>query len=138
MITEHEMDIRVRYQETDGQGRVHHANYFTYFEMGRVEQLRASGYDYRKLEEQGIMLVVHKIGCQYIVPAFYDDVLTLRTRTVRVTPARVEHEYRVLRGGQLLAKGHSVLACIDAKGNVRRMPEWIEMEKSQTETGPAA
>ena len=130
MIEEHEIHIRVRYQETDAQGRVHHANYLTYFEMGRVEQLRASGYDYRKLEEQGIMLVVHKVNCQYLQPANYDDVLTLRTKTVRVTPARVEHEYYVTRDGQLLAKGHSVLACIDTSGRVRRMPEWLEMEQS--------
>lgn len=130
MVDEHEMEFRVRYQETDAQGRVHHANYFTYFEMGRVEQLRASGYDYRRLEEQGIMLVVHKVGCQYIQPANYDDVLTLRTKTVRITPARVEHEYLVTRDGQLLAKGHSVLACIDSSGKIRRMPEWIKMGAS--------
>ena len=53
MFSEHEIQFRVRYQETDAQGRVHHANYFTYFEMGRVEQLRAAGYDYRRLEEEG-------------------------------------------------------------------------------------
>ena len=76
------------------------------------------------------MLVVHKISCQYMLPANYDDVLTLRTKTVRVTPARVEHEYYVTRAGVLLAKGHSVLACIDANGKVRRMPEWIEMEQT--------
>ncbi len=131
MINEHEIQIRVRYQETDGQGRVHHANYFTYFEMGRVEQLRASGYDYRKLEEQGIMLVVHKITCQYMLPANYDDLLTLETKTVKVTPARVEHEYRVKRDGVLLAKGNSTLACVDRTGKVRRMPEWIEMDEAR-------
>ena len=40
MLTEHEITLRVRYQETDGQKRLHHANYFNYFEMGRVELLR--------------------------------------------------------------------------------------------------
>lgn len=125
MITEHEIEIRVRYQETDAQGRVHHANYFTYFEMGRVEQLRAAGYDYRELEAQGIMLVVHKITCQYMQPANYDDLITLTTKTVRVTPARVEHEYLVTRDAELLAKAHSTLACVDRTGKVRRMPEWI-------------
>jgi acyl-CoA thioester hydrolase len=131
MITEHEIEIRVRYKETDGQGRVHHGNYFTYFEMGRVEQLRASGYDYRKLEEQGIMLVVQKITCQYMLPAFYDDILVLQTKTVRVTPARIEHEYRITREGDVLVKGHSTLACVDRTGKVRRMPEWIEMDEAK-------
>ena len=55
MEREHRIDIRVRYQETDGQGRVHHANYFTYFEMGRVEMLRAAGYDYGVLEDLSLI-----------------------------------------------------------------------------------
>jgi len=128
MNREHTIQFRVRYQETDAQGRVHHANYFTYFEMGRVEQLRAAGYDYRKLEEEGTLLVVHDIGCRYHRPAQYDDLLTLRTRTVRITPARIEHEYEVLLDDLLLAKGQSVLACIGRDGNVRRMPDWMVLE----------
>ncbi len=51
--TEHEIQIRVRYQETDAQGRVHHSNYVNYFEVGRVEMLRASGRTYRDLEAAG-------------------------------------------------------------------------------------
>lgn len=129
MIREHTIQFRVRYQETDAQARVHHANYFTYFEMGRVEQLRAAGYDYRKLEQEGTLLVVHDIGCRYHHPAYYDDILTLCTRTVRVTPARIEHEYEVRRDDFLLAKGHSVMACIDQNGKVRRMPKWMVLDE---------
>ena len=129
MHQEHQIDIRVRYQETDGQGRVHHANYFTYFEMGRVEMLRAAGYDYRTLEDEGIMLVVHKISCQYYLGAKYDDVLTLTTRLNRVTHVRCEHEYEVHRGTDLVARGSSVLACVDRNGKVRRMPEWMVLDE---------
>jgi acyl-CoA thioester hydrolase len=129
MKREHEIQLRVRYQETDAQGRVHHANYFTYFEVGRVEQLRAAGYDYRKLEEEGTLFVVHKIACQYIQPACYDDLLTLRTRIVRISPARIEHAYELLRDGRLLAKGFSVLACIDSEGKIRRIPDWMVFEE---------
>jgi acyl-CoA thioester hydrolase len=125
MLTEHEIEIRVRYQETDGQGRLHHANYFTYFEMGRTELLRASGHCYRQLEEQGVMLVVFEIGCKYHRPAFYDDVLRLRTTIVETKRAKVVHEYQVFRGDELLAKGRSVLACIDREGRVQRLPEAI-------------
>jgi acyl-CoA thioester hydrolase len=128
MKREHEIQIRVRYQETDAQGRVHHANYFTYFEMGRVEQLRSAGVNYGDLEEQGVLLVVQKIQCQYIQPASYDDILTLRTIVERTTPARIDHRYEVTRGEQLLAKGNSTLACIDRSGQVRRIPEWLLVE----------
>ena len=125
MITQHELEIRVRYQETDAQARVHHANYFSYFEQGRVEQLRAAGYSYRELEAQGVLLVVAEISCRYYLPANYDDLLRIVTRTVRARGARVEHEYRVFREAELLAQGRSVVACIDPTGKVRRLPEFL-------------
>ncbi|MCA9263275.1 MAG: acyl-CoA thioesterase [Planctomycetales bacterium] len=125
MTPEHTITIRVRYQETDAQGRVHHANYFTYFEMGRVEQLRAAGYDYRRMEEEGTFLVVYDISCRYLLGACYDDVLTLTTRTTRVTGTRVFHEYEVRREETLVAQGNSVLACVDRAGKVCRLPDWL-------------
>ena len=127
MLTEHELPIRVRYQETDGQGRLHHANYFTYFELGRTEMLRASGMAYRQVEEQGILLVVAEISCNYFLPALYDDLLTLRTTVVSAKGARIEHAYQVLRGEELLAEGRSVVACIDRTGRVRRLPDWLRV-----------
>src|SRR4029079_3669350 len=82
MLTSHEIEIRVRYQETDGQGRVHHANYLTWFELGRVELLRAMGHSYRELEEAGIYLVVAEASVQYYLPAMFDDILRLQTTTI--------------------------------------------------------
>jgi acyl-CoA thioester hydrolase len=125
MLNHHETQIRVRYQETDAQGRVHHANYFTYFEQGRVELLRAAGYDYRRLEAEGYLLVVAEISCQYYLPASYDDLLTLRTTTVAARGARVEHRYEVLRDGELLAVGRSVVACVTRAGKVTRLPKFL-------------
>ena len=125
MLNEHQLEIRVRYQETDAQGRVHHANYFTYFEQARVEQLRAAGYSYRELEAKGIMLVVAEISCRYKRPANYDDLLRIVIRTVRAQAARIDHEYRVYRDETLLAEGRSTLACIDATGRVQRIPDFL-------------
>jgi acyl-CoA thioester hydrolase len=121
----HEIEIRVRYQETDGQGRVHHANYLTWFELGRVELLRAAGHSYRELEEAGIYLVVAEASLRYHLPAFFDDVLRLRTTTVRAKGARIEHHYEVLRGDELLAEGATTVACIDKSGRVTRLPQWL-------------
>lgn len=131
MLIEHEIEIRVRYQETDGQGRLHHANYFTYFEQGRTELLRAAGHQYRDLEAQGIMLVVAEITCQYYQPAGYDDVLRLRTTTVSAKGARVEHRYQVFRGEALLAEGRSVVACIARDGRVTRLPKFLQLGKAE-------
>src|SRR5262245_31278548 len=127
-LTQHEIEIRVRYQETDGQGRVHHANYLTWFELGRVELLRAAGHDYRELERAGIFLVVAEVEVQYFLPAFFDDLLTLRTFTIRAKGARIEHRYEVRRGHELLAKATTTVACINRDGRVTRLPAWLRVE----------
>jgi acyl-CoA thioester hydrolase len=125
MLRQHDVQIRVRYQETDGQGRLHHANYFTYFELGRTELLRAAGMSYRQVEDAGLMLVVVEIGCEYFLPASFDDLLTVRTIVVRAKGARIEHQYEVFRDGELLARGRSVVACVDRTGKSKRIPDWL-------------
>ena len=126
MIDRHETQIRVRYQETDPMGFLHHAQYFTYFEIGRTEWLRAAGGNYRQMEEQGRLIVVVKAECRYRRPAQYDDLLTVRTTVKRVTTVKIEHEYLLLRSDERLAVGHVTLAVIDRDGKVCRVPEWME------------
>ncbi|HZZ29492.1 MAG TPA: thioesterase family protein [Pirellulales bacterium] len=133
MLSQHDTQIRVRYQETDGQGRLHHANYFIYFEQARVEFLRAVGKSYRAVEESGLMLVVVEIGCEYFLPASFDDLLTVRCRVVRAKGARMEHAYEVFRDGELLARGRSIVACIDRSGKPKRIPDWLLPDASESE-----
>ena len=109
----HQINIRVRYQETDAQGRVHHSNYANYFEMGRVEMLRASGRTYRSLEEEGIMLVVANLKVNFHVGANYDDLLTLKTTVVKAKGVRVTHHYELFLEDELLADGETIVAAVD-------------------------
>jgi len=132
MLREHEIEIRVRYQETDGQGRLHHANFFTYFELGRTELLRAAGYNYRRIEAEGWMLVVHEITCKYHQPAVFDDVLRLRTVVEQARGARVVNRYQVFRDDVLLAEGRSVVACINRQGRVTRLPPALLVNSDET------
>jgi acyl-CoA thioester hydrolase len=120
-----EIQIRVRYAETDRMGLLHHANYLVYFEQGRTELLRQSGRSYKELEDAGVFLVLAKVEVRYRLPARYDDLLTLRTIVTRTTPVRIEHRYEVLRGPQLLAEGSSTLACVDRDGKLQALPEWL-------------
>ena len=129
MILEQDIQVRVRYQETDSMGVLHHANYFTYFEIARTELLRANGRDYRQVEEDGLFMVVVRINCTYKKPARYDDVLTLRTRVARISAAKIEHSYEVLRDDEVLAEGHSTLACVDREGRVQRVPPWLRQDE---------
>ena len=124
-MTTQDLPIRVRYAETDQMGCVHHANYLVYFEMGRTELLRSSGMDYRSIEAKGYYLVIAKISCRYRSPARYDDELILRTTLRRVTRARIDHSYELLRNGELLAEGESTLACVDREGRLQPLPPEI-------------
>lgn len=129
MLSENEIEFRVRYQETDAQGRVHHANYVTYFEMGRTELLRSQGLSYRELEEAGFFLVVAGIEIQYHSGAQYDDLLRLVTRTVKVKGATVQHEYEIYCEQEIVVRGYSRLGCVDKNGRVQRLPELLRASR---------
>lgn len=122
---QHEIEIEVRYAETDAQGVVHHANYFTYFELARVRFLAAMGFEYAELERQGAYLVVHSVSCRYLQPARFGDVIRLITTIERVTPARINHSYQIFRDEQLLVEGKSTIACVNAEGQIQRIPEFM-------------
>ena len=125
-LMQHEIEIEVRYYETDGQGIVHHANYFQYFEFARVQMLKALGHDYADLERDGIFLVVYNVSCRYHLPAKFGDTLRLVTIAERATSARLDHRYQVFRADALLAEGKSTIACVDSAGTVQRMPEFLQ------------
>jgi acyl-CoA thioester hydrolase len=129
MLRQHEIEIRVRYNETDPMGFLHHGRYLTYFEIGRTELFRAAGGNYRKMEAQGQFVVVVKAECRYHKPARYDDVLRVRTTIKRAGGAKIEHEYHVYRDDDLLAVGRVTLAIIDRDGNVQPVPEEMQLEE---------
>ena len=121
----HEITIRVRYQETDGQRRVHHGNYLTYFEMGRTEMLRAQGYTYKAFEDAGLFMVVAEASCRYQAAAEYDDMLLLRTYVGKVTSASIRHTYELIRDSRIIATGETLVVCVDPEGKIRKLPDWL-------------
>ncbi|HWI45384.1 MAG TPA: thioesterase family protein [Rubrobacter sp.] len=122
----HETKIRVRYAEIDAQGHVNNATYLSYFEVGRVEWLRATGHSYREMERQGRGLVVVEALLQYSRPAFFDDELTLITNLAELGKVSLRFDYEVLRDGEVLVSGHTRHACIDlATGKPVRMPQQL-------------
>jgi acyl-CoA thioester hydrolase len=122
---EHEITIRVRYPEVDAMGYLHHSRYLQYFEMGRVELLRAMGYSYADLEKQGVFFVVVKAECRYRAPARYDEELTLTTRIVRQTHVRLDHAYELRRGSALIAEATTTIACVNREGELVGIPEML-------------
>ena len=115
--------LRVIYGDTDQMGVVYYANYLRYFEAGRNEHIRACGLRYRDFEERfGLRLPVAEAGVSYRSPARYDDLLVVETRIAGVGRASARFDYRLLRGDEVLATGHTVHACVDLEGRIRRMP----------------
>ena len=119
----HEAKLRVRYRETDAQGIVNNADYLSYFEVGRVEWLRAAGLSYRELEKEGYGLVVVEVLARYKKPAFFDDELTVRTELTELKRASLSFGYTVLRGEEVLVTGRTLHGCVDlTTGKPRRLP----------------
>ena len=119
--------LRVRYAETDKMGVVYHANYLVWFEVGRTDLLRHSGWSYLDMEAEGYALPVVEAHCAYRQSARYDDELDVRTSGLLLSPVRVRFTYQVTRSADeaLLAEGHTVHAALDPLGKPRRLPERV-------------
>lgn len=118
--------VRVRYAETDKMGIVYYANYFIYFEIGRVEYLRRRGLDYRRMElEDDSFTVVGDAQCRYRRPARYDDPLRIRTRVTWLRRRTISFGYEILHDetGELLATGESIHVICDSHGRPKPLPE---------------
>ena len=127
MTTSSASRVRVRYAETDKMGVVYYANYFVWFEVGRTDLLRQSGWTYRDMETEGFALPVVEAHCEYRRSARYDDELEVRTSGALLSPVRVRFDYQIVRAPEdhILASGHTVHAAVDATGKPRRLPDRV-------------
>lgn len=142
------LSLRTRYCECDPMGVVHHAAYIPWLEMGRTELLRDAGVSYAQLEEAGVFLVIVKLEVSYKRPAYYDDLLEVRTKVVGGSRVKIRHEYEIVRSaagpdeasanttgpgalaqrrtpGELILTGSSLLASVDKTGRPAPLPEWL-------------
>lgn len=128
MMKYYDLNLRVRYAETDQMGVVYHGNYAQYFEMGRVEWLRNKGISYKSMEEKGIMLPVVSLTMNYKRPARYDDELTVRTIFKNQESVKIEFDYEIYnQSNELLTIGSSVLVFVDVKtGRPTLPPDYIK------------
>ena len=126
-----EIQIRVRYAETDRMGLLHHANYLVYFEQARTELLRDLGATYKDMEDKGFLLVLTRVEVRYRKPAYYDDVLSVRTLVERATSVRIDHRYEVRRDGDLVAEGSTTLACVDRTGQIQALPDFLRGDREK-------
>lgn len=104
-----ESRVRVRYKETDQMGIAHHSNYFVWFEIGRTDLCRATGFPYAEIERRGYILVVTEIGCRFRIPFRYDEEVLIRTSVGQVASRSMKFSYELwnAEAGTLHASGSS-------------------------------
>ena len=113
-----ETQIRVRYAETDQMGYAYYGNYASYYEVGRVEAMRQLGFNYKELEKAGIMMPVTELKCNFIKPATYDELLTIRVIVEEMPKVRILFQYEVLNeSGEKINTGATTLVFINMSTN---------------------
>lgn len=122
----HETEIRVRYAETDKMGIVHHSNFLIWFEFGRSDFCRARGFSYKEMEEKdNALMVVAEVYCRFKSPAFYEDVLIVRTKIEEIRSRSLRFIYQIYRPSDetLIAEGETLHLVTDENKKVRKLPE---------------
>ena len=135
MIEYHDASVRVRYAETDQMGVVYHANYLVWFEVGRVELMRALGVEYSRMEiEDDCHIVVGEAKCRYHASAKYDEVLRIRTRIAESGNRLIKFSYEVIRDTdkKLLATGETTHVICGSNGKPKLLPNKYRDVFSQT------
>ncbi len=122
-----DIPVRVRYKETDNMGVVHHSNYINYYEVARTELLRGLGITYREMEARGVMLPVREVHIDYLAPARYDDLLTVRISMPEMPRVRMVFTHEIYTdSGKLVNRGSVTLVFVDAvTRRPCRAPRWF-------------
>lgn len=119
----HSYETRVWYEDTDMAGIVYHANYLKFIERARSDALRVQGVDQNAMRAAGLVFVVRRMTVEWRAPAVYEDLLTVTTAAAQVKRASAMLRQEVLRGDQVLFAADVQIACMDAAGAPKRIPE---------------
>ena len=121
---EHQLAVRVYYEDTDFTGVVYHANYVRYFERGRSDYLRLIGIGHAELlaRPDPCAFVITRLALEFRRPARIDDALLVRTRYDTIKGPRLLIAQRITRGDEILAEATVEAACITPEGRARRPP----------------
>ncbi len=122
-----DVKIRVWYKETDQMGIVHHSNYICYYEAARSELMRLMGVSYAEMEQRGVMMPILDVHSKYLLPARFDEELTVRISLAELPMARITFNYEIFNeAGQLINTGSTMLGFLNSTTRRPcRAPEWF-------------
>jgi acyl-CoA thioester hydrolase len=128
-------DVRVRFAETDAQGIAHHAAFVVWLEVARVAYLERHAGGYQRIRDGGLEALTIEVHLRYHEAAYFDETLTVWTRCTDLRGARFRYEYRITRGEELVADGHTNHATVDrATYRPTRVPAWLAEAVSTAES----
>jgi acyl-CoA thioester hydrolase len=129
-------EVQVRFAETDAQGVAHHAAFVVWLEVARVAYLERYAGGYQSIRDRGVEALTTEVHLHYHRAAYFDDRLTVWTRCTDVRGARFRYEYRVVRGGELVAEGSTSHATVDRDTyRPTRVPSWLSDAVATAESG---
>jgi acyl-CoA thioester hydrolase len=120
----HDIELRVRYAETDQMGVVYHANYLVWCEMGRTDFIRRLGLSYAQMERNGVSLAVSELSARYHAAAHYDELIRVHTILADVRSRMIVFDYVVSNAEteQRLVSVRTTLVSIDRNGKPIALP----------------
>jgi acyl-CoA thioester hydrolase len=122
-VYSHDLQLRVRYGETDQMGYLYYGRYAEYYEVGRVETIRSLGLSYKELEDKyGIWLPVVSMEMRFVRPAHYDDLLTVHTEIRRLPDEYISFHTEILNEGRKLVNAGTVRLCFFSPGQKKVVP----------------
>src|SRR5690625_1746875 len=123
----HKHLLRVHYKATDQMGVVHHANYISWFEMGRTEMMRHLGIAYRDMEALGLLLPVLDVKVKYHKPAHYDDCVAVYTTLTEFSPIRLTFNYEIRRVSEGECQHHENEQLTEPEGELLTSGQTVHM-----------
>ena len=121
---------KVQYYETDKMGIVHHSNYIRWMEEARIDFLGQIGWNYKKLEDMGVISPVTAVDCKYKVSTYFDDVITIGVWIEEFKGVKLKIAYEMKRDDVVVCEARSEHCFLDAEGNIIRLrkehPEFYE------------
>ncbi|MDQ0457057.1 tol-pal system-associated acyl-CoA thioesterase [Rhizobium paknamense] len=124
----HRLHQRVYYEDTDFSGLVYHARYLHFLERGRTDYLRCLGCQQSqliRLDEEGLVFVVHRMEVDFKSPARMDDILTIETLTEKAGGAKMVLRQTISTADRRLIEAKVTIAVVNRLGRPRRLPETL-------------
>ena len=109
---------KVQYYETDQMGIVHHSNYIRWMEEARIDFLSQIGWDYKTLEENGVISPVTAVNCKYKLTTKFYDIVTIKVSVEEFKGVKLKLRYKMTRGEDIVCEASSEHCFLDRDGRI--------------------